>query len=415
MTNKEKQYWFFGLSEVNENPLGFYTKRFDKWLRENSHERSIIINGVKRTSKQQFSEPHQEGEPDLKEFLPSGITPNGTPLTEKAFIECELKEFEPKYIETIGSRLNFDYNYQLGIYIEVLKEQLNHCNINTQQLNKFEEDNRLNYRELMSIVKLIHYFSCDFQVNAIVLDIFKCGNEIMMNKLRNSLELTSKATANKKVFWADEFWMDFAFELRPDEDQTKLDQFYNYKWDKAKRDGYFSETKFIKDEITELEERYFKEIQLNPRSILISWMLFLDTKLKSFKNDKQPTSSNEEQITAKYPVIDKNKYNTDLIYDSFVKKGLLFTCGKEVFDSWFVNGIETKQIAGKIKNKPQLAHFLYRVLNEPERIETAYFRSIFKDSSITKNQSYKLDENDKVIGTFRYKIKLLECEKKIKI
>lgn len=66
----------------------------------------------------------RKGHPPLITIDASGISKNGTPLTEEQFVNIELKKFEPSYEASIGSELNLDANYQYKIYIDFLKKKL---------------------------------------------------------------------------------------------------------------------------------------------------------------------------------------------------------------------------------------------------------------------------------------------------
>jgi hypothetical protein len=147
-----------------------------------------------------------------------------------------------------------------------------------------------------------------------------------------------------------------------------------------------------------------KPISTSNRNVTLNSLYGL--KKDNVKEIFEQTENNPKpQIKHEYPTIDKNLYNADLIFSTYVNKA--FEGSKECFDAWLVNGMEHPDkltwILSKREGKPnyaQLRLFINTITNTNTCKDTYYnkvWNAKFKTASIDVATSFdiQLDELDK--------------------
>lgn len=121
----EEKIHLFGLAGLKQNNVREIFKRnFDRWRYLNSSE--VIVNGekIEGIERELMLLPDKKGNPNIKSCTVSDTTKNGFTLTEKTFIDEELKTYEPIYNKTVGSKTNREINLKLKVYIDFLKDRI---------------------------------------------------------------------------------------------------------------------------------------------------------------------------------------------------------------------------------------------------------------------------------------------------
>ena len=127
--------------------------------------------------------------------------------------------------------------------------------------------------QITELFVLIAYFQQFYEDSKVNLDLWNCGNSKMINILKVDLDNLRSALINNHYGYIDK---EVALDKKKDESLDRLRAFYLKKWKYAQIEGYLNESKFIKDEITDLEHRFSKEINIFP--VLRRWIEFLKEK-----------------------------------------------------------------------------------------------------------------------------------------
>lgn len=106
-----------------DNMQEYFEKEYNRWRFENSHE--VTIDGEPIENKwEKNGILWSTKEIKAKECIVSDTTPSNFPLSQREFIEKELRYLEPQYNKTIGDTKNLEFNIKARYYIEFLKAKL---------------------------------------------------------------------------------------------------------------------------------------------------------------------------------------------------------------------------------------------------------------------------------------------------
>jgi len=127
--------------------------------------------------------------------------------------------------------------------------------------------------KLHDLLFLIKYFHIFYDEYGITLDIWKCGNIEMMRLLENDLDTLMKSKGETYELTTLNGIEAGLFEKRVEERTNVLESFYKLKWEDALMKGYFTEKKFIQNEVKYIETRFGSEKYRCP--ILTNWIEYL--------------------------------------------------------------------------------------------------------------------------------------------
>jgi|GEM_PF-2986041 len=143
--------------------------------------------------------------------------------------------------------------------------------------------------KLRNLLLLIKYFHIFYDEYDITIDIWECGNNEMMRLLENDLDTLTDSKGDAYQLTTLDGIEAGLFEKRVEEKADVLELFYKLKWEEAQIKGYFTEKKFIQNEVKYLENHFNSEKYLCP--ILANWIEYLIekglTQINSNVNDNR--------------------------------------------------------------------------------------------------------------------------------
>ena len=153
--------------------------------------------------------------------------------------------------------------------------------------------------------------------------------------------------------------------------------------------------------------QHIKRLNINPLTVKeiedVEWS-YIRYKRNLYR-DPIVNFKNENKIKIDIPVIDREKYDSDKIYDKFCNK--VFECSKDCFNAWLVHGnIHHEKIKCILKgrksrktgeetlNFAQLRKFIEKITGNSENTKDAYYKTVFgltiKCSTIKTSNQFKL-------------------------